>query len=54
MWEAVVVVTVVAVVNVAHEDFAAYGSWLLHWPPGQRLVGQPGWHLSCRLPVKEN
>ncbi len=28
MWEAVVVVTVVAVVNVAHEDFAAaLASW---------------------------
>ena len=64
--EVVVVVVVAAaavvVVVVADEQrqllFAASGlrTWqlLLHWPAGQQLVGQPGWHLSCKKPAKEN
>ncbi len=41
----------VAFAVAAYEDFAAYGPML---PPGHWLVGQPGWHLSCCMPVKEN
>jgi hypothetical protein len=58
----VVVVVVVAVVVVADEQrqplFAASGleTWLLllHWPAGQQLVGQLGWHLSYKMPAKKN